>query len=68
MLYKQSRIVSGSVELGREDVIDANRRLLMVVENSGRVVASRVVYIQGKVERKKKNRNLSFTAEETAAN
>jgi hypothetical protein len=68
MLYKQSRIVSGSVELGREDVVDANRRLLMVVENSGRVVASRVFYIQGKVERKKKSRNLNFTAEETAAN
>jgi hypothetical protein len=67
MLYKQSRIVSGSVELGREDVIDANRRLLMVVENGGRVVASRVFYIQGKVERKKKSHNLSFTAEETAA-
>lgn len=67
MLYKQSRIVSGSLELGREDVIDANRRLLLVVENGGRVIASRVFYIQGKVERKKKSHDISFTAEEAAA-
>ncbi len=67
MLYKQSRIVSGSLELDPDDVIDANRRLLLVVENGGRVVASRVFYIQGKVERKKRDHSIDFSAEEAGA-
>jgi hypothetical protein len=67
MLYKQSRIVSGSLELDKDDVIDANRRLLLVVESGGRVMAERVFYIQGKVERRSKNRDITFTADETSA-
>ena len=67
MLYKESRIVSGSLALDREDVADPNARLLMVVESGGRVMAERVFYIQGKVERRPKHRNLNFTAAEASA-
>lgn len=67
MLYKQSRIVSGSLELDPDDVVDANRRLLLVVESGGRVMAERVFYIQGKVERRPKNRDITFTADEASA-
>jgi hypothetical protein len=67
MLYKESRIVTGSLELDREDVVDANRRLLLVVECGGQVMAERVFYIQGKVERRSKQRDINFTAEEAAA-
>ena len=67
MLYKESRIVSGSLALDRDDVIDANRRLLMVVESGGQVVAERVFYIQGKVERRSRQRDIDFTAEEAGA-
>lgn len=67
MLYKESRIVTGSLELDPDDVVDANRRLLLVVESGGRVMAERVFYIQGKVERRSKHRDLTFTAEEAGA-
>lgn len=67
MLYKESRIVSGSLELDKDDVIDANRRLLLVVESGGRVMAERVFYIQGKVERRSKRRDITFTADEVGA-
>jgi hypothetical protein len=67
MLYKESRIVSGSLALDREDVADPNARLLMVVESGGRVMAERVFYIQGKVERRPKHRNINFTAAEASA-
>ncbi|HEU5056608.1 MAG TPA: hypothetical protein VFU21_08775 [Kofleriaceae bacterium] len=67
MLYKESRIVTGSLALDRDDVVDANRRLLMVVESGGQVMAERVFYIQGKVERRSKNRDVTFTADEVGA-
>jgi hypothetical protein len=67
MLYKESRIVTGSLALDRDDVVDANRRLLMVVESGGQVMAERVFYIQGKVERRSKNRDVTFTADEAGA-
>jgi hypothetical protein len=68
MLYKESRIVNGSLALDRDDVDDPNARLLMVVENGGRVVAERVFYIQGKPEKRgPRDKNITFTAEETAA-
>jgi hypothetical protein len=41
MLYKQSRIVSGSIALSRDQVFSPNARLLMVVETGGRVVVVR---------------------------
>jgi hypothetical protein len=68
MLYKESRIVNGSLALDREDVDDPNARLLLVVENGGRVVAERVFYIQGKPEPRVRDKNITFTAEETTAN
>lgn len=67
MLYKESRIVSGSLELDPDDVVDANRRLLLVVESGGQVMAERVFYIQGKVERRPRNRDVTFTADEAGA-
>jgi len=67
MLYKESRIVSGSLALDRDDFVDANRRLLMVVESGGQVLAERVFYIQGKVERRSKQRDINFTTEEASA-
>lgn len=67
MLYKESRIVSGSLELDSDDVVDANRRLLLVVESGGRVMAERVFYIQGKVERRSRSRDVTFSAEEAGA-
>jgi hypothetical protein len=66
MLFKESRILNGSVALDREDVDDPNARLLLVVENGGRVMAERIFYIQGKPERRgPRDKNVTFTAEET---
>jgi hypothetical protein len=64
MLYKQSRIVSGSIALSRDQVFSPNARLLMVVETGGRVVAQRMFYIQGKNE--KLSGQVSFDPEDTA--
>ena len=64
MLYKESRIVSGSIALSREQVFSPNARLLMVVETGGRVVAQRMFYIQGKNE--KLSGQVSFDPEDTA--
>ena len=65
MLYSQSRIVSGTLSLDRDDVFDRNARLLMVVEHGGRVVAQRVFYIQSKPDPRKRDRDISFEAEDT---
>jgi len=64
MLYKESRIVSGSIALSRDQVFSPNARLLMVVETGGRVAAQRMFYIQGKNE--VLSGKVSFEPEDTA--